>query len=56
MTADNGTRSTTRPETGWAKARHGRRTAPRTCVPARAAETARWDRGAAEGNIVRGED
>ncbi|MFF2362756.1 hypothetical protein ACFVU0_08575 [Streptomyces sp. NPDC058122] len=56
MTADIGTRSTARPETGWAQARRRRRTGPRTCLPATAGASARQDRTAPDWNIVRGED
>ncbi|WP_406835952.1 hypothetical protein ACICHK_05420 [Streptomyces sp. AHU1] len=56
MTADVGTRNTSRPETGWAKARRPGRTGPRTCLPATAGETARQERNTPEGNIIRGED
>ncbi|MEV6015769.1 hypothetical protein WJM95_30305 [Streptomyces sp. f51] len=56
MTADTGTRSTARPETGWAMTRRTRRSGPRTCLPATIVETARRDRTAPDWNIVRGED
>ncbi|WRZ88636.1 hypothetical protein OHB54_05900 [Streptomyces sp. NBC_01007] len=56
VTADIGSRTTTRPETGWAMARRRRESGPRTCVPATADRTARTERFASEWNIVRGED
>ncbi|WP_405915247.1 hypothetical protein [Streptomyces sp. NBC_00728] len=56
MTADISTRTTARPETGWAMSRRRRLGGPRTCVPATADRTARTDRSAPDWNIVRGED
>lgn len=56
MTAYSGTKTTSRPETGWAKARRRRGTGPQTCLPATSATSAREDRTAPDWNIVRGED